>query len=278
MIVTSNDFLKFSERVGKSRFLIQGAGGNLSVKENGVLWIKASGCWLQDANNRNIFVPVNYENNTSENLTNSSKDIAKFERIDMDSVDSELRPSIETSLHALMPHKYVIHTHSVNAIALSVSENGKKKLSKVLDGLNWRWVSYAKPGVSLAKEIQNVIYPRPDVLILAKREFLYVDDMADASLFVLELDKKTYQRNTEARVSHINIGSGEDVSISQMAKTMSRVVGFKGELVFDVSKPDGAPRKLLDVSHMSDIGWNYDTSLEVGLAQTYKWFLDNKVK
>jgi len=110
----------------------------------------------------------------------------------------------------------------------------------------------------------------------AMREFLYVDDMAAASLFVLGLDEETYQNNTQPMLSHINVGTGVDVTIREMAETMKRVVGFEGELVFDTSKPDGAPRKLIDVSRLSAMGWHYAIGLEAGLQKTYEWFLSQE--
>jgi len=108
----------------------------------------------------------------------------------------------------------------------------------------------------------------------AMREFLYVDDMAKASLFVLGLDEKTYQANTKPMLSHINVGTGKDVTIREMAETMKEVVGYKGKLTFDTAKPDGAPRKLIDVSRLSNMGWNYSINLKDGLGKTYKWYLD----
>ncbi len=112
----------------------------------------------------------------------------------------------------------------------------------------------------------------------AMREFLFVDDMAQASLFVLALNEETYQANTKPMLSHINVGTGVDVTIREMAQTMKQVVGFKGKLVFDTTKPDGAPRKLIDVARLSKMGWQYSVTLEEGLAQTYQWYLeqDNK--
>jgi GDP-L-fucose synthase len=109
----------------------------------------------------------------------------------------------------------------------------------------------------------------------AMREFLYVDDMAAAALFVLELDEQTYQANTKPMLSHINIGTGMDITIREMAETMKQVVGFEGELTFDITKPDGPPRKLIDVTRLSDIGWEYTTKLKEGLEKTYKWYLNN---
>jgi len=107
----------------------------------------------------------------------------------------------------------------------------------------------------------------------AMREFLYVDDMAQASLFVLELDEKTYQANTKSMLSHINVGTGIDVTIREMAETMKQVIGFKGGLSFDTTKPDGAPRKLIDVTRLENMGWKYSVDLKDGLVNTYKWYL-----
>jgi GDP-L-fucose synthase len=109
----------------------------------------------------------------------------------------------------------------------------------------------------------------------AMREFLYVDDMAEASLFVLELDKQTYQANTQPMLSHINVGTGVDITIREMAETMKKVVDYKGKIIFDASKPEGALRKLIDVTRLTDMGWKYTTSLESGLSKIYKWYLSN---
>ena len=109
----------------------------------------------------------------------------------------------------------------------------------------------------------------------AMREFLYVDDMAEASLFVLELDKKIYDANTKPMLSHINIGTGKDITIKELANLIKEVVGFKGRLFFDTSMPDGTPKKLIDVSRISKMGWNYKTELKEGLQKTYEWFLKN---
>ena len=108
------------------------------------------------------------------------------------------------------------------------------------------------------------------------REFLYVDDMAEASLFVLELDEETYQAKTKPMLSHINVGTGKDVTILEMAEAMKRVVGFKGELKFDSTKPDGSKRKLIDVERLTAMGWSYNVELEDGLKSTYKWYLSNQ--
>lgn len=109
------------------------------------------------------------------------------------------------------------------------------------------------------------------------REFLHVDDMAEASLFVLDLDKTIYDQETEPMLSHINVGSGTDVTIRQLAETISDVTGFKGRLVFDASKPDGTPRKLMNVSRLERMGWRARISLQDGIRDTYAWFLTQDI-
>jgi GDP-L-fucose synthase len=108
------------------------------------------------------------------------------------------------------------------------------------------------------------------------REFLYVDDMAAASIHVMNLDSEAYQAHTKSMLSHINVGTGQDCTIRELAETIARVTGFKGDLEFDSTKPDGAPRKLMDVSRLERLGWKASVSLESGLQQAYHWFLDNQ--
>jgi len=108
------------------------------------------------------------------------------------------------------------------------------------------------------------------------REFLHVDDMAAASIHVMELDREVWQENTEPMLSHINVGTGVDCTIRELAQTIAQVVGYKGRVVFDATKPDGTPRKLLDVTRLHQLGWYHEVSLEQGLASTYQWFLENQ--
>lgn len=109
------------------------------------------------------------------------------------------------------------------------------------------------------------------------REFLHVDDMAAASVFIMGLDKATYDANTQTMLSHINVGSGEDVTISELAETIKEVVGFNGELIFNADKPEGTPRKLLDVSRINRMGWKATIGLKDGLENAYAWFLQHNV-
>jgi GDP-L-fucose synthase len=105
------------------------------------------------------------------------------------------------------------------------------------------------------------------------REFLYVDDMAEACLHIMELDKERYALNTQPMLSHINIGTGEDLSIRDLAQIIGEVVGYQGRIVFDTSKPDGSPRKLMDVSRMKSLGWHPRIELRQGLGIAYADFL-----
>ncbi|MDG1117822.1 MAG: GDP-L-fucose synthase [Flavimaricola sp.] len=108
-----------------------------------------------------------------------------------------------------------------------------------------------------------------------RREFLHVDDMAEASLFVLDLPKEEYEANTQAMLSHINVGSGTDISILDLAQLVARVTGFQGRISTDPSKPDGTHRKLMDVSRLADMGWRAGILLEDGITETYRWFLEH---
>ncbi|ATX81998.1 GDPmannose 4,6-dehydratase/GDP-L-fucose synthase [Mariprofundus ferrinatatus] len=108
------------------------------------------------------------------------------------------------------------------------------------------------------------------------REFLHVDDMAAASLFVLDLPSDIYQTNTQQMLSHINVGSGQEVSIAELAGLIGDVTGFKGQIRFDSTKPDGTPRKLMDSSRLANMGWCASISLRDGLANAYRWFLESQ--
>jgi GDP-L-fucose synthase len=107
------------------------------------------------------------------------------------------------------------------------------------------------------------------------REFLHVDDMAEASLFVFDLDKEAYEANTEPMLSHINVGYGEDVTISELAHLVADVTGFTGRISFDASKPDGTMRKLMDSGRLTAMGWKPSVTLAKGVEKTYAWFRAN---
>ena len=108
------------------------------------------------------------------------------------------------------------------------------------------------------------------------REFLHVDDMAAASIFVMNVGQEVYESCTEPMLSHINVGTGVDCTIAELALTMAEVMGYQGKVTFDASKPDGAPRKLMRVDTLASLGWSYNIELKNGLASTYDWFLKNQ--
>ncbi|WP_336175303.1 GDP-L-fucose synthase [Acinetobacter ursingii] len=107
------------------------------------------------------------------------------------------------------------------------------------------------------------------------REFLHVNDMAAASIYVMELVDDIFKASTQPMLSHINVGTGVDCTIRELAETVAKVTGFKGKLSFDATKPDGTPRKLMDVSRLEQLGWKASINLEEGLQDAYQWYLDN---
>jgi GDP-L-fucose synthase len=117
----------------------------------------------------------------------------------------------------------------------------------------------------------------PEVLIWGtgtpKREFLYVDDMADASVFVMQLNKEIYDQHTDPMQSHINVGYGSDMTIAQLTKAVAKATGYSGKINFDTSKPDGVPRKWMDSARLNHLGWQAKVNLEAGLKQAYEDFL-----
>lgn len=112
---------------------------------------------------------------------------------------------------------------------------------------------------------------------LPMREFLHVDDMADACVHMMELDDAKYQVQTQPMLSHINVGTGVDCTIRELAQTLAEVAGFEGKLVFDTSKPDGTLRKLLDVSRANAMGWKASIYLKDGLRDAYRWYISNHI-
>ena len=141
------------------------------------------------------------------------------------------------------------------------------------------YTSHVIPGL-IRRFHDSKLNDAPEVVVWGtgnpKREFLYVDDMADASVFLMELSSTIYDETTESGVSHINVGTGIDYTVSDLAKKISDVVGYKGKIIFDPSKPDGVPRKLLDIHRLTSLGWRSSMELEDGLRATYEWFLANQ--
>ena len=156
-----NEVMRYSKLLGNDSMLVQGAGGNVSWKEGDILWIKASGTWLADAENSEIFMPLSLVK-IRQLIDEGVSDFTSA------CLPSYLRPSIETSLHALLPHTIVVHVHAVEVIARAVVDNAGAYLEKLLAGLNWTWVDYVTPGLDLTIKIREIIANKsfPDVIIL----------------------------------------------------------------------------------------------------------------
>ena len=136
--------------------------------------------------------------------------------------------------------------------------------------------SHVLPGL-MRRIHQAALDNAPEVVVWGSgrpmREFLHVDDMAEASLFVLDLPLTVYQAQTRPMLSHINVGTGRDVSIADLARMIAQAAGYTGKLTFDASKPDGTLRKLMDVTRLDRLGWRARISLQDGIATTYDWYL-----
>jgi rhamnose utilization protein RhaD (predicted bifunctional aldolase and dehydrogenase) len=194
-----NNLISLSKSIGNNLDLTQGAGGNTSVKDGEIMWVKASGYCLQDAGVKNIFVPVNYPG-ILRRLEKGQDNPVEPEVI-QENHGETLRPSIETTLHALMPHRYVIHVHSVNVLAKAVVREGEEVFHKLLNGIKWSWIPYARPGVPLTKEVQRATRLDPDVLVLANHGLVLGGNTAEEAKNLLnDIERRLncFRRETPA--------------------------------------------------------------------------------
>ncbi|HWK46964.1 MAG TPA: class II aldolase/adducin family protein [Stellaceae bacterium] len=164
MATWRNEIVALSAEIGSNPLLVQGAGGNISIKQDGLLWIKASGTWLADAETRDLFVPTDLAVLRSGIATRLADPVGPAHR---DGGPTGLRPSIETSLHALLPHRVVVHVHSVATIALAVRDDGQAVFGRALHGLRWHWIPYHKPGPTLTQVVARALEDgAADILVL----------------------------------------------------------------------------------------------------------------
>ncbi len=179
-----NDLSSTSSKIGNDPLLAQGAGGNTSIKIRDLLWVKASGAWLADAGNEPIFVPVR--------LSGVRRRIAAGE---IDPVTAEvadggppgLRPSIETTLHALLPHRVVVHVHCIRTLAWAVRRDGADRIAERLEGLRWAWVEYRRPGLPLTELVAGILAEHEtDVLVLANHGLVIGAASCDAARSLLD--------------------------------------------------------------------------------------------
>lgn len=171
-----------SAALGADPTIVQAAGGNTSVKVGDVLWVKASGFWLKDALTRPIFVPLSLSG-VRRRIAAGEDEPARPEVIAWPGVDG-LRPSIETALHALLPQRFVLHTHAVTTIAWAIRRDGERAIAARLDGLRWGWIPYVMPGVPLTRTIDRVISEKGvlDVLVLGNHGLVVAADTLDEAL------------------------------------------------------------------------------------------------
>ena len=155
---------RLSRKLGRDPTLVQGAGGNTSIKDGTRLYVKASGFWLKDACDKAMFTCVDRVR-LSRAIGEGADDV-DLDSCVVDAKGAPLKPSIETTMHAALPHRIVVHTHSVNAIAIAIRRDAKVVLGEKLAGLNWAWVPYARPGMPLTRRIHAVLAGAPDVLVL----------------------------------------------------------------------------------------------------------------
>jgi rhamnose utilization protein RhaD (predicted bifunctional aldolase and dehydrogenase) len=185
-VVTLDRLRALSARVGADPLLVQAAGGNTSLKQDGVMWIKASGTWLRDAAARDIFVPID---NAAVMSALGAGDPAcetctAFVRTDLNATG--LRPSIETTVHALMPQRVVVHVHCVNTIAWAITADAEQRLAERLRQFAWAFVPYARPGLPLAAAIGSRLRTGVDVLVLGNHGLVVAADTVDAAAALLE--------------------------------------------------------------------------------------------
>ena len=191
---------KLSARVGADPLLVQAAGGNTSLKQDGVMWIKASGTWLRDAVARDIFVRVNCEALLAALAKNdpACEACADFVLGDLDATG--LRPSIETTVHALMPQRVVVHVHCVNTIAWAIHRDAEQRLAGNLKNFNWAFIPYARPGLPLANTISARLKPGIDVLVLANHGLVVAAETVAEAELLLDRVVKTLAKPVRAAV------------------------------------------------------------------------------
>lgn len=179
------DLRRLSARLGRDPDLVQGAGGNTSVKEAGLLWIKASGKWLADAEAGGCFVPLDLAR-LLHGIQAGAEDPA-VDALRGDLARPGLRPSVETTLHAVLPQACVLHVHSVSTIAWAVHPQGRTALAERLEGLSWRWIPYVRPGLPLTAVVSEALRRSPaTVLIMANHGLVVAGESAEEAAALLQ--------------------------------------------------------------------------------------------
>jgi rhamnose utilization protein RhaD (predicted bifunctional aldolase and dehydrogenase) len=172
---------RLSAKLGQNLDLVQAGGGNTSLKDNGTLWVKASGKWLARAMEEEMFLPV-----PLEVILRSMDGDREYTEEYATASGEKLRPSVETSMHAVLPHRVVLHVHSVRTIAWAIRTDAPECLRDRLAGLRWEWVPYVHPGLILGREIRDRLGSKPDVLILGNHGLIVAADDFDSAEVLLD--------------------------------------------------------------------------------------------
>jgi rhamnose utilization protein RhaD (predicted bifunctional aldolase and dehydrogenase) len=180
--------MELSARIGRDPLLVQASSGNTSIKLDGALWIKASGKWLADAERDDIFVAVNLAD--ARKRLQQNRGLAG---LCASSSTNQMSASIETFMHAALPHRVVVHVHSVNTVAWAVRQDARERLTERLAGLRWHWIPYVPSGLPLGREIENAVSFRPDtdVFVLGNHGLVICGPDCDAAQHLLwEVEKR----------------------------------------------------------------------------------------
>ena len=193
-----DDLRRISAELGQNPDLVQGAGGNTSIKRDGLLWIKASGKWLAEAQGPGCFVPLDQQR-LLRGLTSGAEDPAA-DAVRSDLALRGLRPSVETTLHAVLPQACVLHVHSVSTIAWAVHPEGSQRLAERLQGLRWHWIPYVRPGLPLTHAVTAALEQAPaEVLVMANHGLVVAGETVAEALALLQ--------EVEGRISATGIGA-----------------------------------------------------------------------
>jgi len=185
------DLLGLAARLGRDPLVVQGPGGNISLKQDGVMWVKASGTWMMEATSRSILIPVDFAAVLDGLAVGdpACETCSYFVRHDL--VRSALRPSIETTLHAVMPHKVVVHVHCVETISIACLSDAAERLAASLTGLNWALVPYIRPGASLGRAMTEHLRAETNVVVLGKHGLVVAaDSVAEAERLRAEVSRR----------------------------------------------------------------------------------------
>ena len=159
-------FLNYSAEIGSDNSMTQAAGGNTSIKIDDNMWVKASGKWLINSKNEEIMVPVSIVKIKDCLQKDYCNDTDIINCVNLDLSSNDLRPSVEAPMHAILDYKYVFHTHDINVNAIAVQKNSKPKFEKILDGLNWKFIPYVKPGIELCRQLIKLKSDEDNIFIL----------------------------------------------------------------------------------------------------------------